>query len=122
MIHKHYTVYNRSISMEEVTQLFLRCTAVVLPYTEASQSGVACLAFGFGTPIIASNVGGLGEIVNHKKDGLLVPPRDSNALASSIISLLSDRKLQIQIQAAAITRCENDLSWSKIASKTLKSL
>ena len=118
--HKHFTVYNRSISMDEVAQLFLRSTTVVLPYIEASQSGVACLAFGFGTPIIASDVGGLGEIVNNNIDGLLIPPRDVIALANSMISLLGDRKLQLQMQSAAMVRCKSDLSWQKIASLTLK--
>lgn len=116
---KHFTVLNRFIPSAEVTKLFLQSTAVVLPYVEASQSGVASLAFGLGTPIIASNVGGLSEVIHHSKDGLLVPPRDVNQLAKSIIYLLKNRQIQHQMQAATSARCKTDLKWSNIASQTI---
>lgn len=116
---KHFTVLNRFISPAEVTKLFLQSTAVVLPYIEASQSGVASLAFGLGTPIIASNIGGLSEMIHHNKDGLLVPPRDVHQLAKSIIYLLKNHQIQDKIQVATSTRCETDLKWSNIASQTL---
>lgn len=117
---KHYTILNRFIFPEEATKLFVRSTAVVLPYIEASHSGVASLAFGLGTPIIASNVGGLSETIRHNVDGILVPPCDVSTLASAIIRLLGDSKLQLQMQSAALARCQDDLSWSRIASKTLE--
>lgn len=117
---KHFTVLNRFIPPAEVTELFLQSTAVVLPYVEASQSGVASLAFGLGTPIIASNVGGLSEVIHHSKDGLLVPPRDVDQLAKSIIYLLKNRQIQEQIQIEASARCETDLRWSNIAEQTFE--
>jgi glycosyltransferase involved in cell wall biosynthesis len=73
-----------------------------------------------GTPIVASDLGGLREMVRHEKDGLLVPPRDVPALADAIIRLLSDRDLQHQMQAAALVRCQEDLNWSNIAAQTVK--
>ncbi|WP_299405962.1 glycosyltransferase family 4 protein [Acaryochloris sp. IP29b_bin.148] len=117
---KHFTVLNRFIPPAEVTKLFLQSTAVVLPYVEASQSGVASLAFGLGTPIIASNVGGFSEMIHHSKDGLLVPPCDVDQLAKSIIYLLKNRQIQHRMKVATSTRCETDLKWSNIASQTLK--
>ena len=116
---KHFTVLNHFISMEEVTQLFLKCTAVVLPYTEASHSGVASIAFGLGTPIIASDLGGFQETISHSQDGLLVPPRNEEALAQAIIRLLSNRDLQMKLTASALARCQSDLNWDNIAEKTL---
>ncbi len=118
---KYYEILNDFIPLEDVVSLFQRSAVTVLPYIEASQSGVAALSYGIGTPIVASNVGGLSEIVRHEKDGLLVPPRDVPALADAIIRLLSDRNLQHQMQAAALVRCqEEDLNWSNIAAKTLE--
>jgi glycosyltransferase involved in cell wall biosynthesis len=110
---------NDFIPLEQVADLFQRSTISVLPYIEASQSGVAALSYGMGTPVVASDIGGLSEIVRHQKDGFLVPPGDVQALADAIIALLSDRNLQHQMQAAARERCQQDLNWSNIAEKTL---
>ena len=117
---KRYEIINDFIPLEEVSNLFQRSTVTVLPYIEASQSGVAALSYGMGTPVIASEVGGLSEIVQDKKDGLLVPACDSRSLADAIICLLSDRDLQQRMQTAALTRCQEDLNWSNIAAQTVE--
>ncbi|BAY61776.1 group 1 glycosyl transferase [Calothrix brevissima NIES-22] len=111
---------NDFIPLEQVADLFQSSTVSVLPYIEASQSGVAALSYGMGIPVIASDIGGLSEIVRHQKDGFLVPPGDVPALADAIITLLSDRNLQYQMQAAARERCQQDLNWSNIAEKTVE--
>ncbi|MCP6758401.1 MAG: glycosyltransferase family 4 protein [Fischerella sp. CENA71] len=117
---KRYEILNRYIQDTEIADLFQRSTAVILPYIEASQSGVAAIAYGMGTPVIASDIGGLSEMIKHEKDGLLVPPRNVRALADAIIHLLSDRNLQQQIQTAALARCQQDLNWSNIAAQTVE--
>ncbi|PHM07497.1 hypothetical protein CK516_26685 [Nostoc sp. 'Peltigera malacea cyanobiont' DB3992] len=115
---KRYEIINDFIPLEEVSNLFQRSTVTVLPYIEASQSGVAALSYGMGTLVVASEVGGLSEIIQHKKDGLLVPPCDVQSLADAIIYLLSDRDLQKRMQTAAVARCQEDLNWSNIAAHT----
>ncbi|MEA5602598.1 glycosyltransferase family 4 protein [Nostoc sp. UHCC 0252] len=117
---KRYEIINDFIPLEEVCNLFQRSTITVLPYIEASQSGVAALSYGMGTLVVASDIGGLSEIVQHKKDGLLVPPCDVRSLADAIISLLSDRYLQQKMQTAALARCHQDLNWSNIAAQTVQ--
>jgi glycosyltransferase involved in cell wall biosynthesis len=117
---KRYEIINDFIPLEEVCNLFQRSTITVLPYIEASQSGVAALSYGMGTLVVASDIGGLSEIVKHKEDGLLVPPCDAQSLADAIISLLSDRYLQQQMQTAALARCHQDLNWSNIAAQTVQ--
>ncbi|HWQ66244.1 MAG TPA: glycosyltransferase [Methanospirillum sp.] len=52
---------NRYVSDDEVPQFFSAADALVLPYTRASQSGVAHIGVSYGLPIIASKVGGLAE-------------------------------------------------------------
>jgi glycosyltransferase involved in cell wall biosynthesis len=115
---QHYEILNEYIPNEAVAGIFERSTIAVLPYIESSQSGVAALAYGTGTPIVASDVGGVGEMVKHEEDGLLVPPGDAPALAAAIVRLFGDRQLQAKLQAAAIDRARQDLSWSKIAAQT----
>jgi glycosyltransferase involved in cell wall biosynthesis len=115
-----YQILNRFIESDEIVRLFKQSTLSILPYIEASQSGVAALAYGMGTPVIASDVGGLSELVRHEADGLLVPPGNVRALADAIIRLLKDRSLQERMRQALLTRCQEDLNWSNIAKQTLE--
>jgi glycosyltransferase involved in cell wall biosynthesis len=115
----HYEIINEYIPDENVAGIFGRSTITVLPYIESSQSGVAAVAFGTGTLVIASDVGGVGESINHEEDGLLVPPGDVPALAAAIVRLLTDHQLQDKLRTAATNRCQTDLNWSKIAEQTV---
>ena len=117
---KHYEMLGHYIQSEDVVSLFQRSAAVILPYIEASQSGVAPIAYAMGTPVIASEIGGLAEMIYSEQDGLLVPPRDVTALANAIIRLLSDRNLQDKLRTAALYRCQDDLNWSNIAVQTIE--
>ncbi|GAB4141380.1 MAG: hypothetical protein Fur0046_17330 [Cyanobacteria bacterium J069] len=117
---RQFEILNEFIPLKAVAGLFERSTVAVLPYIESSQSGVAAVAYTLGTPVIASNVGGLAEMVNDEQDGLLVPPGDVRALADAIIRLLGDRELQQRLSAAGLARCQTDLNWSNIAAQTVE--
>jgi D-inositol-3-phosphate glycosyltransferase len=69
---------------ERVSAYFSAADAVVLPYLAGTQSGIAQIAFNFDRPVIATNVGGLGEVVKPGETGLVVPPGDAAALAAAI--------------------------------------
>ena len=116
---KHYEIIKGFIPYSDVAGLFQRSAISVLPYIEASQSGVAAASYGLGTPVIASNVGGLSELVHDSEDGLLVPPADPQALAQAIIQFLSDPDRQTRMRQAALNRSQTDLSWSTIARQTI---
>ena len=69
---------------EQVEQYFRAADAVVLPYVAIFQSGVLFLAFSFGVPVIATDVGSLYEDVIADKTGLVCPPRYALELARAI--------------------------------------
>lgn len=77
-------IHDGYISDNDVQGYFENCDAVVLPYTDATQSGIAQMAFGFKKPVIATEVGGLPEVVTDSVTGVLVKPGDSEALRSGI--------------------------------------
>lgn len=97
MVHpERFIVYNEYVSNEKRAELFRRASVVVLPYIEASQSGVIPIAYRFGKPVVATTVGGLPDMVDHGRTGYLVPPRDTKALAEALVLLLQDEELRRQ--------------------------
>src|SRR5512146_668340 len=95
MVHPdRFLVLNDRICDEQRAELFRNASVVVLPYIEASQSGVVPLAYQYGKPVVATHVGGLPEAVENGRTGLVVPPRDERALASAILRLLGDAELR----------------------------
>jgi len=95
-----FIVHNRHIPDDERRRLFQQASVVVLPYVEATQSGVVPVAFTYEKPVVATNTGGLPEAVEHGETGLLVPPRDERALATAIIRLLKDERLRRRMGVA----------------------
>jgi glycosyltransferase involved in cell wall biosynthesis len=88
---------------------------VVLPYRSATQSGIAHLAFSFGRPVVATMVGGLSEVVEHERTGLLVPPEDPHALAAAIERLISDAELRARLGEQAAHLSETRYGWNRVA-------
>lgn len=84
-IRQDVTIVAEYVANEEVHKYFTAASVVVLPYNEATQSGIVSISQGFGTPAIVTNVGGLGELVEDGKTGFMVPPRNVPALADAII-------------------------------------
>ena len=75
---------SRYVSDEEVPVFFSAADTLLLPYTRASQSGVAHIGISYGLPIIASRVGGLGESLAGYDGTLFVPPGDEQALTRTM--------------------------------------
>ena len=77
-------IHDGYISDSEIQGYFDNCDAVVLPYLDATQSGIAQMAFGFKKPVIATEVGGLPEVVTDSFTGILVKPGDTESLRCGI--------------------------------------
>jgi glycosyltransferase involved in cell wall biosynthesis len=73
-----------------------------------------------GVPVIASNVGGIPEIIEDSKTGLLVPPGDEAAIANAVIKLLEDNDLKNRIIKNARERAENYFSSERMAKDMIK--
>lgn len=106
------------ISTEDVPSLFRRAAIVVLPYTDATQSGVAALAFAFGRPVLATNTGALPEVVIPGRTGMLVPPGAPAQLAEALAQLLADRHQLERLATGAAEFARTELNWTVIAQRT----
>ena len=103
----------------EAVQVYLRSAdAAVLPYRESSTSGIVHLAMGLGLPVVATEVGGLVDVVEDGVTGLLVPPDDEEALAATMTRLAGDRDTQRRL-AEGWTAVEERYSWKTIAAQTM---
>jgi glycosyltransferase involved in cell wall biosynthesis len=83
-----FELHNRFLPEEEVSLLFQRAAVCVLPYKQATQSSLPLISAAFGTPIVATAVGGLKEDIP-AVNGILVPPNDPLALARGIREAVS---------------------------------
>lgn len=75
------------VPAHEIPELFERADALVLPYREATSTQNVALAFSYGRPVVATTVGTLPELVRDRVDGLLCPPDDVAALATTLREL-----------------------------------
>ena len=71
-----------------------------------------------GTPVIASNSGGLKEIVEDEKTGLLVSPGDVDMLASAILRLWQHPELRKKLAGASIEKARNVYTWENVSAFT----
>jgi len=119
MVHPdRFVVHNEYVVDEHRTELFRRASVVVLPYIEASQSGVIPIAYSLMKPVVATTVGGLPDMVEDGRTGYLVPPRDVEALADAIVRLLRDPALRAQMGACAKRKLDAECAPRVVARKT----
>ena len=117
---KSYDFINRFISNEEIVTLIEKCDVVVLPYISASQSGVPMTVYTFNKPIIASNIAGFKEVIEHLKTGILVNNINVQSFASAIEFLSANKELKEEMSRNIKEKYSNgEFSWPFIADKTL---
>jgi glycosyltransferase involved in cell wall biosynthesis len=109
-----------TVPSAELVQAYRECGVLVLPAVVDARGdteglGVVLLeAMSCGTPVIASDIGGITDIVTHDRTGLLVPPSDPAALAAAIQRLATDPALWRRLAEAGHRRFHEDFGWTAI--------
>lgn len=116
---ENFLVYNEYISDDDRAELFRKASVVVLPYVDASQSGVIPVAYTYSKPVVATTVGALPEMVEDGRTGYLVPPRDERALADAVVRLMEDGDLRRRLGTNGKRKVETECSPAAVARKTL---
>ena len=93
---------------------------VALPYRSASQSGAIQVAYTFARPVVASRVGGLPEVVDDGKSGLLVEPDSPDELARALKTILGTPGRAEEMGAYARTLSHERFSWENAARDILE--
>jgi glycosyltransferase involved in cell wall biosynthesis len=102
----------------DVTELLPELAVSVLPSHTEGLPNAVLESMAAGVPVVATNVGGVPELITHESTGLLVPPRDPGALASAISRILSDRALAASLAAEAARTVKERFSLGRMVRET----
>jgi glycosyltransferase involved in cell wall biosynthesis len=111
------------VSDEELRQAYAGADVFVLPSVldqrqDTEGLGVVLLeAMNYAVPVVASNIGGITDIVQHESTGLLVPPGDERALAKALTSLLENPELSRSLGQAGARLLRETFSWDRIVDR-----
>jgi glycosyltransferase involved in cell wall biosynthesis len=105
----------------DTPNVYAACDMIVIAslHTEASPI-VLREAFASGRPVIATKVGDIPEIVRHRENGLLVEPRDTQALAAAIIEFISEPELAARCALNGFSYATEHFSFDKMMEAKLR--
>lgn len=111
------------VSTEELKRYYSACDCFVLPAIVDSKGdteglGVVLIeALSYRRPVIASDLGGIVDIVQHEKTGLLVPEKDSLSLAAAIMRVLTDKALAGHLAEDGYKFVQSYFDWERITDR-----
>ncbi|GAB4534787.1 MAG: glycosyltransferase family 4 protein [Anaerolineae bacterium] len=108
------------VTDQELARYYQSSHVLCAPSTGFESFGMVLLeAMAAGTPIVASDIKGYRGVLNHQVEGLLVPPRDVDALADALIHLLKHPGLrQAMSRAGQVTASQ--YNWDYVADRVLE--
>lgn len=112
--------FNKYLNVYEHAHLIRNCLFVVVPYIEATHSAVIMTSYAFNKPVIATNVGGLPEVVVDGKSGLLIPARDSLSICEAIKkmnNMINEINFEDNIKNI---NCNSEFSWNYIRNREIE--
>ena len=114
---REFTTFPGRIGQEELPYYYGAADVCVVPSHYEPFGLVAIEAMASGTPVVASDVGGLQFTVVPKETGLLCPPQDEACFAAAIDSILANPEWRKQMGQNARKRVEKMFSWDGVASQ-----
>ncbi|ELZ81727.1 group 1 glycosyl transferase [Haloferax elongans ATCC BAA-1513] len=109
--------FRGEVDYEEMPELYSSADVSVFPSLKEATSIAALESMASGTPVVATNVGGLTQIIENGREGLLVDPAQPDEIASAVDKLLKSNQYD-EYQRNAKQRAENN-SWEKMVDEKL---
>nr|WP_314529095.1 glycosyltransferase family 4 protein [uncultured Pseudomonas sp.] len=106
-----------NLSIKDMVEAYNIADVVIIPSLMEAVSLSAIEAMCCGAVVISTNVGGMPELINHRKNGILIEPKSPHAIHESISLLYNDRTMLRNIQKNGFSTALN-FTWTSIASKT----
>lgn len=117
---QHSVIFAGNQNNDQLPEFYADANIVAIPSLKEATSIAGLEAMASARAVVASNVGGLPEIIDDGVNGLLVPPRDPEALARALMRLIETPELRNQLGDAARTRVERKFTWEHVANETTK--
>ncbi|MBU1125706.1 MAG: glycosyltransferase family 4 protein [Candidatus Omnitrophica bacterium] len=108
------------LSFDEINTCFFAADIAVFAYSDTDTSGSLQVAYAFSKPVIATDTGGLREVVEEGDNGILVPPGDDEKLRDAFKRILWDQELLRTMGSRSLQLAKDKFSWGKIALSTLE--
>jgi glycosyltransferase involved in cell wall biosynthesis len=102
------------LSRDDVAEVLGGAGIFVLPSLSEGMPLALLEAMSCGNAVVASNIGGVAEIIKDYDNGVLVPPRNAKELASSILMLLRDDGLRRKLARNAREAVDLEYSWNNV--------
>ena len=112
------TAHIRYIPDADVDEYFAAADLVVCPYRRIYQSGVVLMAMSIGTPVLASDIPGMAEVIEDGSTGFLFRSEDIDALAEKLHEVLKDPQRMSDVAHRARELMERDYGWTRIGRLT----
>jgi len=118
---QEYITFEGFVPYDQINKYYQISDIVVVPsiwYEPFGRTSIEAMAS--GRPVVASNIGGISEVIEHEKTGLLVEPNNSEELANAIIILLNDKEMRMEMSKHAYKVAKEKYNANIIAKKVLK--
>lgn len=112
---KHSVIHKANVSDSELLKWYHKASIFVCPSLSESFGIVNIEAMACGTPVIASDIEGIRDIVYNGKNGILVTPNDPKKLAEAINYLLDNENIRLRLSEEGINSVKEDFTWKSIA-------
>ena len=113
-------IYCTNVSWSEAMQTLKESNLMVVPSRMESLPQVIKEAFYLKTPIVATSVGGIPEIITHNENGILVPPNEPEKLVTAINDILTNRELQDKLVENAHDYIIKNFTWEVLLPKYIE--
>jgi len=110
-------IFEGYLPHSKLRDFYWKASVFCLPTLREAFGKVIIEAMACGKAVIATNTFGPSQIIDHMKDGIIVPSASSKALAEAILSLISDDKLRGNMEEMARRKAVKVYSWDRIAQK-----
>jgi glycosyltransferase involved in cell wall biosynthesis len=115
----HEVIFAGSVDRAVIPSRYRDADIFALAPWEEAFGNVFAEALASGLPIVGSTVGGIPEVVEHGKNGFLVPPREPRALAAAIRHLADNPEIRVQMGRWNRAQAEANLSWARVTTRYL---
>lgn len=108
-----------SVSGADLPRYYATATTLCAPSTGQESFGIILVeAMSSGTPVVASDIVGYRDVLHHRREGLLVPSQQPNALAAALLHLLGDTELREALGESGRVAAR-EYAWEGVAGKVI---